>query len=265
MSKQNPAKDQPITAQDMADFVNSSSDFAFEMQVLARLNALGFQCSHSGTYRDPVTRKIRQFDIRAVAISGDFQLAMAVECKSLRPNFPLLISAVPRTVAEAFNDRIVLNRELSSTSVEQGSSMYKVGEMVGKKSDQVKKDPSSGVLTSNDEATFDKVNQAVNSCSDLVSQFAFHNSSRALLRVVLPLLVVPAGTLWQVDYAADGNLQKPPQPESHSNLYLNTAWLGQTGVLGQTISYRLSHMEFVTFDVLADVVSSYIRPCGLFS
>lgn len=65
-------KDDPITAEDMADFVGSDSDFAFEMQVLAKLTSLGFTCSHSGTYRDPVTKKIRQFDIRAVKISEKF-------------------------------------------------------------------------------------------------------------------------------------------------------------------------------------------------
>ena len=58
-------KDDPITAKDLADFATTSSDFGFEMQVLARLRAEGFSCSHSGTYRDPVTDKIRQFDVRA--------------------------------------------------------------------------------------------------------------------------------------------------------------------------------------------------------
>ena len=97
-------KNDPITAKDLADFVSGSSDFGFEMAVLARLVEEGFSCSHSGTYRDPVTGKIRQFDIRAFIDRGDSTLALAVECKNLRPNNPLLLSAVPRTSAEAFHD-----------------------------------------------------------------------------------------------------------------------------------------------------------------
>src|SRR3989337_2844914 len=97
-------KDDPITAQDFVDFVNHDSDFAFEMRVLAQLRELGFECSHSGTYRDPVTEKFRQYDIRAVKHQNQSTLALAVECKNFRPNYPILLSAVPRTLPEAFHD-----------------------------------------------------------------------------------------------------------------------------------------------------------------
>ena len=70
-------KNSPITAQDLADFVTTNSDFGFEMDVLARLRSEGFSCHHAGTYRDPVTDKIRQFDIRASLDSGDSTLALA--------------------------------------------------------------------------------------------------------------------------------------------------------------------------------------------
>src|SRR5712664_3970948 len=100
-------KNPPINADDLADFVTTNSDFGFEMQVLSRLRAEGFACSHAGTYRDPVTDKIRQFDIRASMDCGDSTLALAVECKNLRPSNPLLLSSVPRTSAEAFHDLLV--------------------------------------------------------------------------------------------------------------------------------------------------------------
>ena len=51
----------PIGAAELTQFVNERSDFAFEMEVLARLRGAEFVCSHSGTYRDPVTEKIRQY------------------------------------------------------------------------------------------------------------------------------------------------------------------------------------------------------------
>src|ERR1700679_3993319 len=93
-----------ITAKPLEDFVAQDPGFALEMQVLAQLRKLGFDCSHSGTYQDPVTSKIRQFDIRALKRDGAFMLALAVECKNLRTNHPLLLSAVPRVRAEAFHN-----------------------------------------------------------------------------------------------------------------------------------------------------------------
>jgi hypothetical protein len=99
-------KSTPITQKDLDEFIASGSDFAFEMTVLSLLRKMGFNTSHSGTYQDPVTQKIRQFDLRASKVQGDFRLTLAVECKNLRTNFPLLISAVPRTVDEAFHEVI---------------------------------------------------------------------------------------------------------------------------------------------------------------
>ena len=54
-----------ISGKDIADFVANDSDFAFEMKVLGILRQHGLECLHSGTYQDPVSDKIRQFDIRA--------------------------------------------------------------------------------------------------------------------------------------------------------------------------------------------------------
>src|ERR1700722_6917285 len=166
-------KNSPITAKDLADFATTNSDFGFEMQVLTRLRAEGFSCQHSGTYRDPVTKKIRQFDIRALADRGDSTLALAVECKNLRPSNPLLVSTVPRTSDESFHDLLVCQphdgyTQFLTQTVRENASAYKPGNMVGKKTDQVGRD-TSGELVSNDEATFDKLNQAVNSCLGLVS------------------------------------------------------------------------------------------------
>jgi hypothetical protein len=70
-------KKDEMTAEDLAEFVRTNSDFAFEMRVLAQLRTDGFDCSHSGTYRDPVTDKIRQFDIRATMRRGDSALGLA--------------------------------------------------------------------------------------------------------------------------------------------------------------------------------------------
>lgn len=259
-------KDNPVTAQDLAEFVASNSDFAFEMRVVAQLRALGFECSHSGTYRDPVTDKIRQFDIRAVMDRGDATLALAVECKNLRRNNPLLLSAVPRTTSEAFHDLLVYQPRVvceahSVEPVTGSESAYRPGEMVGKKTDQVRRD-ASNALISNDEATFEKLNQAVNSCRDLVREYAV-KASRSRVRAIVPLIVAPEGLLWQVDYATGGQLEKAPRPVTRAVLFLNHPWPVDLG-LGRTISYRLSHIEFITLDALPAVVEAYFGPEGFF-
>ncbi len=97
-------KSTPITENDLNEFLASESDFAFEMTVLSLLRKIGFNSLHSGTYQDPVTKKIRQFDLRAGKNEGDFLLTLAGECKNLGVNFPLLITAVPRTIDEAFHE-----------------------------------------------------------------------------------------------------------------------------------------------------------------
>jgi hypothetical protein len=79
MAKQ--IKSDPITERDLEAFVANDSDFAFKMKVL-----------------------IRQFDIRAHKKTDNYHLALAVECRSLGPNNPLLVSAVPRTATESFHD-----------------------------------------------------------------------------------------------------------------------------------------------------------------
>ena len=253
---------------DLEEFVGSNSDFAFEMQVFAKLRALGFECAHSGTYCDPVTDKIRQFDIRAFKDVGNSTLALAVECKNLRPNNPLLLSAVPRTEHESFHDIVVWKSTVGhvmpqlTRAVTGRESAYRPGEMVAKKTDQVGRDTSEA-LVSNDEATFEKLNQAVNSCRDLVHSCVL-NSSPPLVRAIVPLLIVPSGLLWQVEYDLDGNLKTDPRQVAHTSLFLNHTWSVDLGV-GRKIFYRLSHIDLGTLDALPAFVDSYFGSKGLFA
>ncbi|MGA2433878.1 MAG: hypothetical protein ABSG25_01190 [Bryobacteraceae bacterium] len=253
-------KDSPINAKDLSDFAANNSDFGFEMRVLACLREQGFSCLHSGTYRDPVTDKTRQFDIRASVDCGDSTLVLAVECKNLRPNNPLLLSAVPRSVDEAFHDLLVcrpLSFSMQMFSIEpvtENASAYKSGDMVGKKTDQVGRD-ISGELVSNDEATFDKLNQAVNSCQDLVRMLS-RKTTLTSRKAIVPVLVVPTGLLWQVDYSPDGTITMPPHEVKRIALYLNHAW-SATGLYSETLCYRLSHIEVITFEALTGIAERW--------
>lgn len=87
----------PIAEVALNEFVANDSDVAFEVQVLATLRRLHFECLHSGTYQDPISQEIRQLDIRASTTRDRVTLALAVECRNLRANHPLLLSAVPQT------------------------------------------------------------------------------------------------------------------------------------------------------------------------
>ena len=259
-------KSDPITARDLEDFVATDSDFAFEMNVLAQLRSLEFDCEHSGTYRDPVSDKIRQFDIRATKEQNMCILGLAVECKNLHFNHPLLLSAVPRTAAESFHDLLVFHKGVVPAAViqtmEGDPSAYRQGESVGKKTDQVGIS-DQGASVADDNLTFDKLNQAVNSCKDLVQNFVF-NSRPPQVRAIVPVLVVPTGLLWQVEYAADGKILTPPRNVDRTTLFLNTSWTVDRPPYNP-ISYRLSHIELVTLGALPDAVKSWMGSSGLFS
>lgn len=225
-------KTDPITEQDMNDFIATSSDFGFEMEVLQWFRTAAFKCQHSATYRDPITGKLRQFDIRVeyTSPSGTHTLAFAVECKNLRPNFPLLISTVPRTPPEAFYNAIVFTPGTPhSYAVEKrtGRSVYVLDKPVGKATDQVgRSDTKPNDLISNDEQTFDKMSQAINSCQGLVERFSREVPSSNVRTVIVPMLVVPAGTLWQVDYDHTGQLIHAPRQVRQSSLFLDGLWEG---------------------------------------
>jgi hypothetical protein len=261
----NPNRD-PITDKDLAKFVANDSDFAFEMRVVAELKGAKFECSHSGSYQDPVTEKIRQFDVRACKEQITDVLSLAVECKNLRPESPLLLSCIPRIAKEAYHE-VILHPPNSPLykkvlRVEGDQSVYKPAEMVGKKTDQVKRDKNA-VLVSDDKDTFDKVNQAVHSCKDLVTRLV--NSHEAeLFGVVVPVLVLPKNTLWQVEYEGDGTLRADPHRVTHATLFLDHAWSVDRGLYG-TFSYHLTHVEFITIDALHEIVSAWLGPHGFFA
>jgi hypothetical protein len=246
-------KTDPITDADLAEFAANDSDFAFELRVLRQLRDLGFECEHSGTYEDPVTGKFRQFDIRARKNLEKVRLGVAVECKNIRPYHPLLLSSVPRTDAESFHYRIKLEVHNYATWVRcerlSGSeSAYPIGESVGKKTDQVGRDSTAGAeLVSDDSATFDKLNQAVSSCRDLVRYYGSKTELQPPnLRVIVPVLVVPDGVLWQVDYMSDGTMATAPRIISATTLFLGRSWETDVTDDGLRHEYGISHLEIWT-------------------
>ncbi len=264
-------RDDAVTADDLREFLDSKADFAFEMRVLRRFEQLGHTCEHGGTYRDPVTEKTRQFDIRALRADAEAaRLLVAAECKNIGANFPLLVHAVPRKPDEAFHDLIVDDhRNVGDHVVVQVTgdrSRYKPGAPVGKRLDQVGRSPT-GELVGGDQDVFEKVSQSINSTVDLLERIGRDNRSPRLYAIV-PLLVVPDERLWQVDYSPAGEQQGPPRRVDTVTVFLGKEWPFRSFV-GETRRYRLSHYEITTFGALKPTLRRLWAPTddtpGLFN
>jgi hypothetical protein len=155
-----------------------------------------------------------------------------VECKNLRENYPLLLSTVPRTAEESFHQimsqfgggfpGVVTVRTVEPSSVyKPAESDYKPAQMVAKKTDQIGREHQSGDLFSDDSATFEKLNQALNSSRDVVQSASLDDDVRPFHTVIVPVLAVPAEMLWQVDYAEDGALLSPPRRVERASLWID--------------------------------------------
>jgi hypothetical protein len=66
--------------------------------------------------------------------------------------------------------------------------------------------------------------------------------------VILPIVVVPDGTLWQVEYDERGTRTGDPVNVDHSTLYAGREYMAGDNLRGTTIS--CSHLEFVTISGL---------------
>jgi hypothetical protein len=196
----------PITAIDINKYLESRDDFAFELRAFNACKARGFAASHGGTYRDPVTEKSRQYDIRAHIQRANRRVQLAVECKSLRLFFPLVVSCTPRAANEAYHEAVfsvplagnksLLPKNAKDIRLEGPDSFYKVGHPVGKATAQVGKSPN-GECVADDAEVFEKWAQAISSGQDLIahSHDYMEQTDPCFITVTMPMLVIPDGTL----------------------------------------------------------------------
>src|SRR5208282_2613268 len=119
MNEQQPGS--ALTQADIAEYLATADDFAFEHEVYHVAKGLRFDVEHGAVYRDPVTEKHRQFDIRASATLEHDRISLAIECKGLKPDFPLLLSCVPRESKEAHHQIL-----FASDVMGEGSSYTRV-------------------------------------------------------------------------------------------------------------------------------------------
>ena len=257
----------PVTASDLSDYLKTSDDFQFEQDVFRSCLKGGFPAQHGGTYQDPVTKKDRQFDIRMCVTKGLCRLKLAIECKNLRANFPLLVSRVQRRPEESFHEVILSGASRYQDAVFMGSNtraathktkgpvtLYQSRQFVGKATVQVGRTPN-GDLTTGDAEVYEKWAQAIASAFDLVSQSVrdFERTDRRnAYSVVIPVLVVADGSLWTADYSEQGELLAEPSPCEECTIFIGKK------ISTRGVDYEMSHLHVFTktkFDGYLDRVT----------
>lgn len=262
--------DKPIVKEDIEEYLAGYSDFSFEIAVQRQLSLLGFQTQHGGTYEDPATKKAREFDIRAIKEIplGDnfiFRLCMSVECKNIRDYFPLVIHCTPRTLKEAYQELVWSRTETHHVPfhkrgfpliVNGEKSVYLPCDPVGKSCDQIgRKDGKERELVSNDGDVFDKISQAINASYDLIKASHYAGSeSMTVVSSVVPVLVIPDGRLWTIWYDKDGNIEEGPAPADSVSYFIGKEVTFNELSSNYLKSYRLTHLEIVTFNQLRSLV-----------
>jgi len=108
-----------ITEADIQKYLDDRDDFDLELFAFRTLKANGWFAELGGTYVDPVLGKPRQYDVRArIRFSQGIEreLYLAVECKSLTKENPLVVSCVPRPIRESLHDVIIrrIRREMAT-------------------------------------------------------------------------------------------------------------------------------------------------------
>ena len=240
-------KQEPITAADISRYVDSQDDFALELSIYRLVKGYGLRATLGGSYTDRVTGKNRQFDVRAfVDVGVNVEIQLAIECKCLKKNCPLVISRVPRPAEEAFHSVIrspgmyplgTANYYQSNpTNTIVKSTFYPPESPVGKSTAQIGIF-GDGAFSSADAAVHDKWGQALASAEDLVISLMARPAAKATL---LPILVVSDETLWVVDYALDGTRLGDPQKVEQAEIYIGQK-VSLTGA-----EYIFSHLNVFT-------------------
>jgi len=243
----------PITKEEISKYLESQDDFALELRTLAILKGNDYEASHGGTYSDPRTNTDRQYDIRASIKSDRCHVKLAVECKCLQENFPLLVSCVHRNSKEAFHDLIVSwqagkagkrpypTYQQDKLRVTGNQSFYRVNEYVGKSTTQIGISASKDrEFVSGDGEVYGKWSQAIASSFDLIVD-AGKLDNEVRITAILPILVVPDGTLWQVLYGENGVQVGQPNPASESCIYIDKTYTFEK------YSFTISHLNIFTF------------------
>jgi len=262
-------KSDAINEKDIKEYLETCSDFDFELSVLKMLNDNAIECEHGGSYDDPVTGKSRQFDIRSIIPTEHSEtqctIRLAVECKNIRENFPVLVSCVPRKEHESYHEIALVSDNKPDVSeirhpfrsrakilcIPSEFSIYKPNDFVGKNIAQIGRTiEKSNDLTYNDGEIYEKWAQCLSSAHDLVERTYWSESSELHQVVILPIVVIPNNRLWMVEYNAEGTRSSEPKQTDRCSCFVGKSYEMGDKMGGTTM--LISHIEIMTlkgFDI----------------
>ena len=245
---------EPIKQADITEYLENSDDLQFEINIFRLCKRHGFNAVHGGTYQDPITERDRQFDIRAYKTHESCVIHLAVECKNLRPNYPLMVSRVPRLREESYHEILISKRTLhdardpriTNRRYKHPRTIFMQGNLVGKATTQIGRAFGNGDIISGDSEVYEKWSQAIASSFDLVQSSSCDDPPRLAndvkASIVQPMLVVANDTLWVVDYDAEGKTIEDPKKVNDCELYLDKALSGKLA----HPTYHFSHLLVFT-------------------
>lgn len=260
-----------ITPTDITKVIANEDDFGHEMRVGRVLRGyLSSETLQGGTYSDPVTNKARQFDFRWLFRKEHTVLNLAVECKNVRSEAPIIISGRKRSAREAFHDLVESRKggrfqsprgpeffDVPSIGVVRGiggnNSIYPPDGFVGKSLLQIRPDvdktKKGNYVRVKDSEIYDKWSQALASAVDLVRdarRYAFRFDLLHVFSILLPAVVVPDDVLWQIEYDINGRPVGDPVKTDECEFYVARE-AAPPGDLGDsTEPYTFSHLHFLT-------------------
>lgn len=247
MARNQQFREEPITASDISEYLTTTDDFQLEVDVFRMCLAKRLDAEHAGSYHDPVTGKRRQFDVRAKYTEGSRIFKMAIECKNLKSNGPLVVSCLPRTSREACHE-IYVSSSLGNLGAQTRRDIFSSEQPVGKSTAQIRR-RSDKSFDDRDSETFVIWDQTIASCYDLLSESMtdYMKVKRTSAMIVIqPILVVADETLWVVDYDNKGKLLGNPKLVPECTYYLDTLVSTTYGRNKIAMSYNISHLLIFT-------------------
>jgi hypothetical protein len=246
--------------------VTAGDSFGFEMRVGSILRtAATAEIQHSGTYRSyGINQPHRQFDFRFITHNVDKTIIAAIECKNFAEVSPLVICGSARSIAESYIDILKsdwfeisqhgrVKHEIAGLARSVNPcALYPVGEFVGKSTirpEPCSKDKElvqgSGYKLTGDSDVYEKWNQAVvHSAFHLDNAlYSCASASRPIWTAAIPIVVVPDGRLWTIQYDDNGKIIHGPTVVDQATLFVGV----KNSVMGSfEQSVRISHILFYT-------------------
>lgn len=243
-------KEDKISKNDIIEYINNESSFAFERKVMSMVIQKGFNVDYSGTYIDPITSKPREFDIRASMIYDYPRCGLSIECKNIKESYPVVISTLPRLPRESWHSVYYINtHEHGSPTISiqvhgnnKRQSFYTPGEPVGKQIVQIGKN-TDGNFSSSSSELYSKWEQAFSSLHELgLNIFLKQKKS---IGILIPIVVVPDNTLWTANFDMLGTRISDPTQVERCSFYMK-----RSIDIHEFQKYDVSHLEFFTFSGL---------------